>query len=549
MSRAEILAKLIAERSHMRVGDARIFPWTDNQRKSQLAPDTRATDRKPPVIRRDYEHLDEVRSYRNPVARFKHVANHNRVHTTNAYNRPNFQTPSPISRAAGLVQADYSASPEDVAEGGVSKIFTKPLNVRHADPSDVEWIHEKKRLEEQGRPNDLPFGRNQRTVTRSVVLVDEFAKNIQNTHDLKTKLDVLNQAVGAGITKSKSGMAAIGAQLGKILIQNIDLNKLTGSQLNEIYNKVRGMHIKDWMTEGFSHRFWSQSQYKKNQLKIVMYLISRVLATTKTPNTPILKFEMDGKSNKLNMTTVKNVSLAFLNSIDSKGAPAKTVADVKQATPRNIRYIDLQTGGVVPLKYVISQVRAGVDKGEMNELIMTAAPKPGKRDLIPVGIMSPKWAANNTTQEQAQRWAVDFFAQDKMIVVDTKTGNNVPFRIMPPRKKKPTPTPSPAKPPIKKIRLELKIKGDKPRSALIMGNTDDSDFLVDTADDRDIINAIWHSDLAFLSGFSILPRDFREKFVKEFPIRTYLKYPKIWRNNPALGSMTRSFVKKTEREL
>ena len=155
---------------------------------------------------------------------------------------------------------------------------------------------------------------------------------------------------------------------------------------------------------------------------------------------------MDGKSNKLSMTTVKNVKIGFLDSINSKGVLTETVADVKQATPRNIQYIDLKTGGVVPLEYAISQVRAGVDNGELNDIKITAAPKPGKRDLIPVGILSQKWAANNATRDQAQTWAVDLFGRDKMIVVDTKTGNNVPFRIMPPRKKRPTPSPATASP-------------------------------------------------------------------------------------------------------
>jgi hypothetical protein len=435
--------------------DDRDFPWTPMTRRAFLTPSIyspSAEDRvfkQPEGVRRFSRPLP-ARGFNQFVANGANIPNKERVHTPHIYDRKNFTAPSVLPRAAGLMGADYDATPQDIADGGLVSLLTKPIDINVPDPRDLEWVAERARLDAEGKPHVLPFGRKQLTFKKNVTLVDEFAQGISHAHSLKERVKIIGGAVTAGLGKTVGGLKQVGKEVAKVLIQNSLTNTLTAVELAETYKTIKNLNIKkDWRVS-FGHRFWSASQFKSQKANILLYLLSRRTPEElkKHPNEPILKYKYDTVTDVL--TRDKFTQISFLESkmadIDSRSpSMLATKAGAPRKVPkRKLFYVDLVKGGVVPLQYALMEVRSGSDSRKLNGLEVPHVLLDEKaNDVLPVGIYNEIWANKNLSGDDKQKLGVNINPNagitHKLIEVPQF---NVP--------KKPSPAASPAVKAVKK---------------------------------------------------------------------------------------------------
>ena len=318
------------------------------------------------------------------------------------YDRDNFKAPSVLPRAAGLVQADYDATPEHIEETGLVKLLTKPIDINVPDSRDLEWIAERKRLDAEGKHQVLPLGRKQLTFKKKVILSDQFAQGIKHAHDLTERVKLIESAIQSGISKTTAGMKQIGEQIAKVLVQNSVSATLNSSELNSVYDQIATLQIDtDYQKAGLQRRFWSYSQYKDQKATLILFLLNfemrRLVDEGKKkfpePNKPIWKFKLksNGKLTREKYVDVSFFNTHMLNSEPYNPADKKTVPKTKPQF-----YIDLKLGGLVPLSYAIRKAREGWDNKELNGFMVPGKPKESKaQDVLPVGIYNPVWANNN----------------------------------------------------------------------------------------------------------------------------------------------------------
>lgn len=582
MSRLALLQEMIAEKNAGRsVMDKltvenyggspipdRILPWTPNERPIYKTPSVRKFSASDRVYKQPDVHQRFMRPMpaQTPVvldATYRYMPNTDRVHTPHIFDRENFKTPSVIPRAAGMAPADYNASPEHIAEGGLAKLLTKPLDIDVPDSRDVAWLAERARLDAEGKPDVLPLGRKQLTYKRrGVKLVNEFTQGIQHAHDLKERVKVIETALKAGISKTSGGITQLKNQIAKVLIRNSATSTLSNIELNELHGQIGQLDIKtDWKEAGLKHRFWSYAQYKTEKASILLFLMNkeykRLEAKGKKgfpdPKKPIPRYKADA-SGALKRDLSDTVDISFLNThmLESKGDSPdnKTVSSTKEPQ----YYVDLALGGLVPLHHAVRKAREGHDNKQLNDFRISSGPSDLKTpDILPVGIFNPIWADKiGLTKDKQQSLGINInpgtLGGVNFSLVDvpefSASVSGAPASPPPsPKKKKKHKPKSKKKPPATMLKVP-KGSSMKPIAAGV-------DFMADTSGQVDLINAIWHNDLKTLNEHSSKPKIFLRKWIINFPKQTYNQssYRKYWNTNPQLNKMVIAYVNKISKSV
>tara|TARA_R110002126_G_scaffold267624_1_gene411065 strand:- start:627 stop:1520 length:894 start_codon:yes stop_codon:yes gene_type:complete len=262
-----------------------------------------------------------------------------------------------------LKEADYSATPESTGESHFANILTKGTDVRIPDQADTAWLEEKKKLMDAQRFNDLPFGREQRTVLKKVRLADEFAKSIQTGHDSNDRMKILEQAAKDGLAASADGKLTLQTEVGKLIAATKNIGSADSKKLSKI---LKPLNISRDHTKEFKKRFISKPELKTVDFrnKVITFL----LVNAKNKGKPMSQFELDSGSN-----LVEKKKIAF---------------DTASKKMKDEFYIDLKLNGIVPIAVAVEEARLTGE--DLNGFKLPRMPANFRDpDVIPLGIIQP----------------------------------------------------------------------------------------------------------------------------------------------------------------
>lgn len=232
------------------------------------------------------------------------------------------------------------------------KTINDLLRVNLPDPTDFSWLAEKKRLEDLGMPDKLPFGRKQRTIPKRI----NFG---QAKLDLDSSINAINQAVANNMTESRLERANLGATIASQFSDLAKINKINERQLRILSDAVKRLRLsKDWRGNGFTHRIWTERQLKLNSGPVIMFLLSNI-PDDRTPIKPILSW------NRVSNKYIP-VGLQQLFSMN-----------------KNKLVLDLQNRALIPADEAKSMIlNRGVDSGIFDDNPLGIPPPPPKPSNI-----------------------------------------------------------------------------------------------------------------------------------------------------------------------
>jgi hypothetical protein len=318
--------------------------------------------------------------------------------------RPNFDAPSVKPR----LSTDFSKlqEQEDAIFGKKVRLSDETLRklfeVEVPDSTDVKWIAERQRLNGLGRPNVLPFGREQRKIKKQINL-GKASTLAANANDVKEQFAVIQASIQQGVLENRRGRANIGANISQLILANNQLNILTRTELKQLINQTTQLTIpKDYRRAGFGHRLWSSSQIKGMKAEIVLFLLANLGQNPGIdPSTPIpqlveAKFLENGV-----MTKGKTVDLAHLfTKMDTPEIPKSfKLSSIEKKNNiievRNSKYLDLKTFNIVPLSYALKLSLNGVDGQVLNGAKILNLPADAKDPwYVPLKVWSSKMYNN-----------------------------------------------------------------------------------------------------------------------------------------------------------
>jgi len=268
--------------------------------------------------------------------------------------RPSFEAPEIRPRDVDfdkLAAADIEKSGIKVQLG--QKTLEQLFKIQVPDPTDVEWIAEKKaRIANGESEEDIkanpPFGRQQRTIAKMT--------NFGSTQlNLDEKIQTLKQAVQRGFADNTTTQVRVIAKLAEILQDQDDLIHLTKFGFQIIREAIEQMAIpKNWRDMGIPTRLVSFNQYNIPGQKglINLYLLSNV-PQGRSLDEPVKNEMIDRKTGNI---TYKNTSLRNINDNLRK--------DARSNTPG--KYLDLEKREIIPYARAVEYANSGVDGGELN---------------------------------------------------------------------------------------------------------------------------------------------------------------------------------------
>jgi len=411
VSRADVIRNLMSKDKH-KVGT------NDPRRSYFVAPSPMYSHRGRAEVDGNYEQIVPDMRYNDPLAQHADVPNLKRRHTPHMLKRSNFLAPSVKSRAEMLGDAEYSASVEDIETSASESLLTQQIDISYPDRNDQKWLDERERLDDLGLHNVLPFGREQNKVKKRTNFADEFAQGLEHVHSVSEKLTLINRGVQEGVQETKRGNTILGAEIAKLLTREEVVSKLNARELQELYDKLKFVDIPSDWTKEFAHRFWSAQEYRKNKVRILLFMLSQRLTKEgiSDPEKPIKRLVWDAKTSRF--TRGKDLDISFLNAkmfMSDPGQPFRVGTRKKPAIVQGVKqnlYIDLKNNAVVPVDFVIQSVRTGVDGGKMNGLIVPHAPDDEKEpEIIPVGIFNPVYSeARKFSDKRRQEMGVNIRA-------------------------------------------------------------------------------------------------------------------------------------------
>ena len=177
------------------------------------------------------------------------------------------------------------------------KTLAALLAVQVPDPSDVSWLTEKARRLAAGESEanieaSPPFGREQRTITRRT-----------NLADAKLSTDAQIQAVQASLAQGSTDVARIGAAIAQIIVGQTTTN----AQLAQLAAASQQLGIpKDWRTAGFTHRLFSQTQFKSEEGKVMLFLLANIPSGFDDSGRFLVVLDKSGTV--VSMASIRNIS-------------------------------------------------------------------------------------------------------------------------------------------------------------------------------------------------------------------------------------------------
>ena len=267
--------------------------------------------------------------------------------------RPSFEAPEIRPRDVDfdkLAAADIEKSGIKVQLG--QKTLEQLFKIQVPDPTDVEWIAEKKaRIASGESEEDIktnpPFGRQQRTIAK----MTNFSTSGLN---LGEEIQTLKQAIQRGFADNSTTQVQVIAKLAQILQSSEELDKPETKVIGEAAKQLP--IPKNWRELKFPTRLVSFDQYTKTDQKglINLFLLSNVPQGLSL-NEPVKNVIMDKSTGRL---TSKTTSLR--NIVDNLRK------DVRSGKVTPGKFLDLEKREIIPYSEAVGYANAGVDGGQLN---------------------------------------------------------------------------------------------------------------------------------------------------------------------------------------
>jgi hypothetical protein len=172
--------------------------------------------------------------------------------------------------------------------------LAKLLAVQVPDPSDISWLTEKTRRITAG---ETPFGRKQRTITKTT-----------NLADAKISTDAQIQAVQTALAAGNVNTAAIGATVLRLLVAQT----ATVDQITKLTAIAKQLAIpKDWKDAGLPHRLWSAAQFKAAEGTIMLFLLANI--PKGFDNDAMFLTRVDDNMNVIKSVSIRNIATKIKN--------------------------------------------------------------------------------------------------------------------------------------------------------------------------------------------------------------------------------------------
>jgi hypothetical protein len=217
----------------------------------------------------------------------------------------------------------------------------KLIQFQAPDPTDMEWIRERARLNTLGRPGAMPLGRIQRMRTKTINFGEA-------TLGLTERISSIQSALVNGIASNRIGQQMLGEEIAKVLkspeLVNRDIIDL-GKPVKEL--KIPG----NWKDAGFEHQLWTTRQIGEPGMysQIMLFILSNI-PKGRTISRPVLDARgVDSVQNALPITAEQ-----FSKILQSKG---------------NNNVFDLESRTLFEASEIISAIRdQGFDDGYLDGL-------------------------------------------------------------------------------------------------------------------------------------------------------------------------------------
>ena len=284
--------------------------------------------------------------------------------------RPSFKGTEPKART--LPQTPLQAIDLDKTGKLVTlsnKTVDQLLSIKVGDPTDIEWLNEKARLElllqargdltpEQIRREleiNRPLNRDQRTVTRRKGIDPD------PTIPMARKLDALTKMVLEGRVESKREQAEVAGLMAKEMGDVKKLAVLNIQQFEKISEVIERIKPPTALLDfGLTARFYDKDNFDLNAGSIIFIMLTRIRKDPEFSKT-------DRSQNTLNSRYfVKDFTFS------PTGFPSLGLRSfiAKLGRPRNRRaFIDLEQGGLVNLVQMDQIIRNRGEKVENNPLV------------------------------------------------------------------------------------------------------------------------------------------------------------------------------------
>lgn len=268
--------------------------------------------------------------------------------------RPSFEAPEIRPRDVDfdkLAAADIEKSGIKVQLG--QKTLEQLFKIQVPDPTDVEWIAEKKaRIANGESEEDIkanpPFGRQQRTIAK----MTNFSTSGLN---LGEEIQTLKQAIQRGFADNSTTQVQVIAKLAQILQSPEELDK---PEIKTIGEATEQLPIpKNWREMKFPTRLVSFEQYKKPEQKglINVFLLSNVPQGL-SRDEPVKNVIIDKK------TGFQSSKTTALEKISDNLRKDVRLGNVQ--TPG--KFLDLEKREIIPYSKAVEYANAGVDGGQLN---------------------------------------------------------------------------------------------------------------------------------------------------------------------------------------
>lgn len=230
----------------------------------------------------------------------------------------------------------------------------KLFQVEVADPDDRAWIAEKARLVAAGRPNDLPFGREQRKIKKMI----NFGQANISTED---KINAVAQAVQQGRAESQAERAALGAQVANLIANANAWNAYSQQQRNVILGAIQRLNIPaNYRQAGLPQRLYDLNEYLNNAGLINLFLLSN-LPQGRTIQFPLIQrvVQVVGKNVRQRETQKSLTYLYQMGPDPTRGGSQFVGGGLPQ-------YLDVQNRMVIGYPFALDLAQRGVDGGQLS---------------------------------------------------------------------------------------------------------------------------------------------------------------------------------------
>ena len=234
----------------------------------------------------------------------------------------------------------------------------KLFQVEVADPSDLAWINEKARLLAAGRPNELPFGREQRKIKKMI----NFGQANISTED---KINAVAQAVQQGRVESQAERAALGAQLANLIANANAWNAYSQQQRQIIIDGIKRINIPDdYRRAGLPQRLYDLNEYLNNAGLINLFLLSNI-PQGRSVQFPLVHKVMiqSGTASRPQIQQRENLkNLSYLYNM----GPDPTRGGSRNLGGGLPQYLDIQTRMILGYPFALDLAQRGVDGGQLS---------------------------------------------------------------------------------------------------------------------------------------------------------------------------------------